>query len=348
MAEKTIRAALIGLGRVGWGFHLPKLTGHEGFECAAVVDTSPDRLAEAKEKYGVDGYTDYREMLDAVKPDLTVICSPTHLHRLHAEAALTAGSDVFLDKPMAPTLADARAIADTARHEGRKLMIYQPHRVTPEAVIARRILESGKLGRLYLLRRTNFSYNRRSDWQAFKKYGGGMLNNYGAHYIDQTLWLTGAQITDIVCRRQRVVSLGDADDVVKVLMSGDDGLTIDIDISQAAALPVPQIEIFGQYGAAILEDGPDGRRFRVRWLVPEELPPLEASDALIAAGRRYNADPPLPWHEETIPLRPEDAGDFYAAVYRYFALGEAPLVPVSETLRVMEIIERCHELTPEA
>ncbi len=117
--ERVIRTALIGLGRIGWGFHLPNIVKNPGFEPAAVVDTSPDRLAEAKQKFGVDGYADYREMLEAVKPELTVICSPTHLHGLHAMAALRAGSDVFLDKPMAPTLAEAREIAACAEECGR-------------------------------------------------------------------------------------------------------------------------------------------------------------------------------------------------------------------------------------
>ena len=344
--EKTLRTALIGLGRIGWGFHLPNIAKNPGFEPAAVVDTSPDRLAEAKQKYGVDGYADYREMLDAVKPELTVVCSPTHLHGLHAMAALQAGSDVFLDKPMAPTLAEAREIAACAQACGRKLMIYQPHRLFPEAQVARRILDSGVLGKLYMAKRANFNYMRRSDWQAFTKYGGGMLNNYGAHFIDQMLYLTGTKVTDITCHRKRILSLGDADDVVKVLLQGDDGLTVDIDIDQAAALPMLPMQLFGRYGAASLEDGPEGKVFRLRYVKPEELPPLEASDALIAQGRRYSQEGPLPWHEETIPVRPEDALDFYDAAYRFYALDEAPVVPVAETLRVMEIIDRCREQAP--
>ncbi len=344
--EKTLRTALIGLGRIGWGYHLPNITKKPGFEPAAVVDTCPERLEEARQKYGVKGYTDYREMLDAVKPELTVVCSPTHLHGLHAMDALRAGSDVFLDKPMAPTIAEAREIAACAQACGRKLMIYQPHRFFPESQVARRILESGVLGKLYMAKRANFNYMRRNDWQAFKKYGGGMLNNYGAHFIDQMLYLTGTQVTDITCHRKRILSLGDADDVVKVLLQGDDGLTVDIDIDQAAALPMLPMQFYGQYGAASLEDGPDGRCFRVRWLDPAELPPLEVSDALMAKNRGYSDEGILPWHEERIPVRPEDALDFYDAVYRFYALDEAPAVPVSETLRVMEIIEKCRKQAP--
>ncbi|MCI6908378.1 MAG: Gfo/Idh/MocA family oxidoreductase [Clostridiales bacterium] len=341
-----MKTALIGLGRIGWGFHLPELTKREGFAPVIVVDTSADRLAEAKQTYGVDGYTDFGEMLEREKPELVVIASPTHLHRQHAMQALRAGADVFLDKPMAVNLAEAREIAACAEECGRKLMIYQPHRVTAEAVVAKKVLESGLLGRVFMVKRANSSYNRRSDWQAFTKYGGGMLNNYGAHFIDQILYITGAEVTDIVCHRKREVSLGDADDVVKVLMNTSDNVTIDIDISQAAAFPMTPWQIFGTLGAAMVEQTPEGPAFTVRYLVPDELPPLEASDELIAKGRKYSQDASLPWHTQTFPIRPEDAKSFYDACWAYYAEDKAPLVPVSDTLRVMEIIERCHKLTP--
>ncbi|MEA4823897.1 MAG: Gfo/Idh/MocA family oxidoreductase [Clostridiaceae bacterium] len=344
-----MKTALIGLGRIGWGFHLPELTKRGGFSPVIVVDTSVDRLAEAKQTYGVDGYTDYQEMLQKEKPELVVIASPTHLHKQHAIEAFHAGANVFLDKPMAVNIEEAREIADCAAACGRKLMIYQPHRVTAEAVVAKRVLESGLLGRVYMIKRANSGYNRRSDWQAFTKYGGGMLNNYGAHYIDQMLYLTGAQIADITCHRQRAVSLGDADDVVKVLMKTDENMTIDIDINQAAAFPITPWQIFGTLGAAIVEQTPEGGlQFTVKYLVPEELPPLEVSDALIAKGRKYSQDPPLPWHTQAFPIRSEDARSFYDACYAYYAEDKEPLVPVADTLRVMEIIDRCHQLTPDA
>ncbi len=342
-----MKTALIGLGRVGWGFHLPELTKRGGFSPVVVVDTSVDRLAEAKQTYGVDGYTDYREMLQKEKPELVVIASPTLLHKQHAIEALHAGANVFLDKPMAVNLGEAREIADCAAACGRKLMIYQPHRVTAEAIVAKRVLESGLMGRIFMIKRSNSGYTRRSDWQAFTKYGGGMLNNYGAHYIDQMLYLTGAKIADIACHRQRAASLGDADDVVKILLKTDENMTIDIDINQAAAFPITPWQIFGTLGAAIMEQTPEGQQFTVKYLVPEELPPLEASEELIAKGRKYSQDPPLPWHTRAFPIRPEDAKSFYDACYAYYAEDKAPLVPVADTLRVMEIIDRCHRLTPE-
>lgn len=129
---KKIKVAVIGLGRIGWGFHLPQIAGHGGFHLISAADTSEERLLEAKEKYSITGYTDYIEMYEKEKPDLVVIASPTLFHREQAIEAMEHGIDVFLDKPMAMDLKEADDIINTMERTGRKLMVYQPHRVTAE------------------------------------------------------------------------------------------------------------------------------------------------------------------------------------------------------------------------
>ena len=76
-------------------------------------------------------------------------------------------------------------MVETARRLERKLMVYQPHRLSSECLGAKAILESGKLGSPYMFSRYSSNFCRRNDWQAFYANGGGMLFNYGAHYIDQ-------------------------------------------------------------------------------------------------------------------------------------------------------------------
>lgn len=341
-----MKTALIGLGRIGWQYHLPQIVKHEGFELAAVVDTNPERLWEAGEVYGVRGYGDTAEMLTKERPELVVIASPTVFHWQHAMDALRAGAHVFLDKPMACSLSEAREIAACARACGRKLMVYQPHRATPEAVAARRVLESGLLGRVYMIKRASSDYNRRADWQAFEKNGGGMLSNYGAHYVDQLLYLTGGIPEEVRCWRMHEISLGDADDVVKLIIRTANGPVLDIDISQAAALPAEPWLFLGTLGAARLEDTPEGACFIVRYLKPDELPPLEADERLLAKGRRYDQDTALPWRSESFPVRPDMEVDFYDRCREFFIEGGAPFVPVEETMRVMEILEECRRSAP--
>jgi len=342
---KTLKTAVVGLGRIGWQFHIPSIIGHEQqFSLAAVVDVSQERLAEAQETYCVSGYTDIAEMIRAEKPDLVVIASPTHLHREHACAAMKMGVDVFLDKPMAQDYESAMEIARCARETGRKLMVYQPHRATPVVNQLRRIIESGKLGRLVALQLAAHQYTRRADWQAFRKYGGGMLNNYGAHYIDVLLHLSRDRVKRLFCVKDAVATLGDADDVARVMFQTERGITLDLDINQAAAVAKPTWAVYGQYGAVMSQTDEQGKtRLCLRWYDPEKLPKLEASEALAAKNRQYSSDVPIPWVTEEIAVDAADAVDFYGKVYEYYAEGKAPYVPIEETLYVMDLIRQCHE-----
>lgn len=342
---KILKTAVVGLGRIGWNFHIPAIVSHgQQFSLVAVVDVSQERLAEAREKYGVPGYADIGEMIRAEKPDLVVICSPTHLHREHACAAMEMGVDVFLDKPMAQDYETALEIARYARETGRKLMVYQPHRAKPVVNQLRKIIESRKLGRLVSLQLSSQQYTRRADWQAFQKFGGGMLNNYGAHFIDVLLYLSQDRAKRLFCIKDTVATLGDADDVVRVMFQTETGITLDLDISQAAAISKPMWAIYGQYGAVMSQSDAQGRmQLCLRWYNPEKMPKLEASEDLAAKNRTYSNDVPIPWITEEIPLDPAVAVDFYGKVYEYYAEDKAPYVPIEETLYVMELIQQCHE-----
>lgn len=346
---KILKTALVGLGRIGWGTHIPKILGKpDCFQLIAVVDLSQERLDEAKSKYGVNGYTDISAMIGAEHPDLVVIASPTHLHREHACTAMELGCDVFLDKPMAESYESACAIARCAQETGRKLMVFQPVRAQAATNQLMALIGSGKIGDLKTIRFTRMGYSRRSDWQSFKKFGGGMLTNYGAHHIDQMLYMTGQKIRKLYCATDVVATAGDADDVARIFMQTENGVKLDVDINQAAALVDTEWSIYGQCGAIRSERGENGRPcFRMRYYDPKAVPALEASESLAAAGRKYNHDVALPWVEETVELDGSYAIDYYGKVYEYFGEDKAPFVPVEQTLYLMDLIRRCHEAAEE-
>lgn len=206
--------------------------------------------------------------------------------------------------------------------------------------MVRRVLDSGVLGEVFQMRRCASNYVRRSDWQALKKYGGGMLNNFGSHYIDQLLYFSGETVKKVFCRLQCVATLGDAEDVVRIVMETEKGAVLDVDINQAAAIYPEPLLIHGKYGAARLEKDSEGKE--VRWYDPRELPSAQLLDSLTGPDRRLPQET-FPWKEEFHPILPEDEADYYALCARYFTgVGPAP-VPLEETIRVMELISACRE-----
>jgi predicted dehydrogenase len=274
-----------------------------------------------------------------------VLASPTHVHADQAIAAMERGIDVFCDKPIAPTLAETDRMVAAAGHTGRKLMVYQPHRVLSDTRTVRHILDSGVLGDIFMIKRTMAHYTRRNDWQAFTQYGGGMLNNYGAHAIDGLLYLTGARAADIRCELRRIATRGDADDVVKALIRLDSGVLLDLEINMACAVPVPAWTVLGSRGSAILQDG---ETFTVHYYDLADLPDLPTQDGLAAAKRQYGNDEVIPWRTLAFPLADFPAGDYYAHCYDYFALNKAPFVPLAETRELMRVIDACRQSAGES
>ena len=351
---KVLRAGVIGMGRIGWQFHAPQICRHDGFELAGVVDPLPQRREEAEREFGAPAYADFDSLLDAEKLDLVVVASPTEFHAPQTIAAFEHGCDVFCDKPAAMSLEELDRMIDASRSHGRKLMVYQPHRAGADTVALQDILRRDLIGPVYMIKRTCSGYTRRNDWQAFKRHGGGMLNNYGAHYIDQVLHLSawspnpdkpgcGAlpKAKRICCRLRTIASLGDADDVVKAIIETEDGTILDVDINMASAHILPQWWVLGRRGSIVLDE--QNKAWKVKYFRQEDLPDLAVQEGLAAEDRRYGPGETLPWKEETIAIGDFKRIDFYQKCYEYYALDAAPFIPIEQTREVMRILAACHK-----
>jgi predicted dehydrogenase len=341
MSDVILKTAVIGLGRISWSFHLPQLQKNPNFEISAVVDPLPERLQEAKDKFGaLSGYQTTEELYQNISPDLIVIASPTGFHMTQCIEAFEHGCDVFCDKPLALNLEEADTLLDKAEELGRKIMVYQPHRVSRDCFTIQKILASGKLGQIFMLKRSFSSYSRRNDWQAFLAHGGGMLNNYGAHYIDQLLYLTKSTGVKVNCQLRRIASVGDADDVVKAVITTSNNIILDLDISMAQVLPSSQWMICGKYGTATLPV--DSQQWQLKYYRQESAPDIQPNQKMAADNRSYPNEE-LPWIEELIEPELEIDGFYYQKCYEHFALNQAPFVPPQQTREVMRLIKCCRE-----
>ncbi|MEO7600193.1 MAG: Gfo/Idh/MocA family oxidoreductase [Opitutus sp.] len=334
-----LRTAVVGLGRIGYGFHVPSLRADHRFELVAVSDPLAERRAEATANWSVPGFGDLPELLDAIRPDLVVLASPTPFHAGQASAAFAAGADVFCEKPVARSVSEFDAMTAAAVKWGRKLVPYQPRRYAPDVQVVKRMLRSGRLGPIHLIRRARCSYERRRDWQAFRANGGGMLNNYGSHCLDELLWIMeGEPIRSVYCQLRSAVTAGDAEDVVVAVLTMESGLIFDLQISQAAALGTHAWQLFGQHGAAQFDE--DSQTFTSRFFAPDEIPIPSAEQGLAAEGRRYRTEN-LPWRTVSESLANEPPFNYYDALWRHLVRNERPPVSLSDARALLELIERC-------
>src|ERR1700736_5356598 len=116
------RVVLVGCGFMG-KMHATVYGLLPNAELVAVVDKSPERLAEFGDRFGCRGYASLDEALRENQVEVVDICLPTDLHADFVKLAARAGKHVFCEKPMARTAEQAKEMADVCRAQGVRLMI---------------------------------------------------------------------------------------------------------------------------------------------------------------------------------------------------------------------------------
>jgi predicted dehydrogenase len=344
MSEEPIRVGIAGLGRSGWDIHARLLEPmQEQYRVAAVIDEDPARRAEAVERFDCQAYDDLAGLLADAGVELVVVSLPSHLHTAATLAALAAGKHVVCEKPMAVSLPDADRMVAASETSGRVLTVFQQRRYNPDFVKVREVIASGVLGRIVEIRLAESRFSRRWDWQTLQKFGGGSLNNTGPHYLDMALQLFGPAQPEVMCQLDRTLTLGDADDHVKIVIKAAGAPTIDIEISSCDTYPPANWHIRGTQG------GLQGttKELHWRWIVPDELPP-RTLDLRPTPDRSYNRDE-LTWHEDSWEA-PDDSAESHRGFYRdLFATirSGAPLAITPQSVRrVIWLQEECHRLCP--
>jgi predicted dehydrogenase len=142
-------------------------TAMESGECKMVAMCDVDRrqiepAAAGIEKLSGDKpnkYKDYRELLEKEKPEIAIVATPDHWHPLVMIAAVKAGADVYVEKPIGHTIMEGRAMVNAARATSRVVQVGTHRRVSPHNVSGREFIRSGKAGKIGMVR-------------AFVHYGG--------------------------------------------------------------------------------------------------------------------------------------------------------------------------------
>jgi len=145
---KTVRWGIIGLGWFG-EVHAETLADMPGIELAALCTRRADRLAELGNRFGVaKRYTDFRQLL--ADPDVDVVDVVTHIddHRDITIEALQSGKHVFLEKPMAPTVADCDRIVEAAGRAEGFFMVGHICRFDPRVAQAKQAIDEGRIGKI--------------------------------------------------------------------------------------------------------------------------------------------------------------------------------------------------------
>jgi predicted dehydrogenase len=190
-------AAVIGCGDVSV-VHLQAIDKLDGVDLVGVCDIDQDRAAATAERYGVPQFTDHRQLLTAVRPDVAHVCTPHDQHTQVAIDCLDAGVAVLLEKPVAHTVTEADRLIDAARRRPHvKVGICLQNRYNTATRAAHDLLRSGRLGTVRggsatVLWHRDAAYYRSRPWRGRRdRSGGGVLINQAVHTLDLMEWLLG-------------------------------------------------------------------------------------------------------------------------------------------------------------
>lgn len=213
MKTKTLGIGLVGTKFMGKAHSNAWMTAPRFFDLPMAVDLRAvagrevASLAAFAQRWGWRCCTDdWRDLLDDPQVGLVDVCTPNHLHAEVSIAALEAGRHVACEKPLAGTLADARAMRDAAAKAARKgvrTFVWFNYRRCPAVAFAHQLVKEGKLGRIFHVRASYLQ-----DWGGpstpllwrfqGKLAGSGAHGDLNAHIIDMARFITGEEVTEVV------------------------------------------------------------------------------------------------------------------------------------------------------
>jgi myo-inositol 2-dehydrogenase / D-chiro-inositol 1-dehydrogenase len=204
---EKVRVGIIGSAFVS-SLHAEALQGCCDAELIAAASPNRTHAEEFASRWRIPHVsTDYRRLLERDDVDAVVIGIPNDLHREVVIAAAEAGKHIVVEKPIAHTLEDADAMLKACRK--RKVMLAYAETIcfTPKYVRAKKLLDEGALGRLYMIKQGEKHSGPHSDWfYDIDRSGGGALMDMGCHGIEWARWIYDKpRIKSVTAHCQRVL-----------------------------------------------------------------------------------------------------------------------------------------------
>ncbi|WP_295806751.1 Gfo/Idh/MocA family oxidoreductase [uncultured Victivallis sp.] len=338
--SRIIKVGIVGLGRAGIGMHSSELAEYpDRFAIAAACDHAKERLENLPERFkGAKLYTDYSEMLQDDNVELVSIATRHPEHVPMALQALEAGKYVNIDKPYALNNREMAQLAEADKKYPGRIFLRHNRRYEAPFQKAMKLIATGVLGEINTVKLyRSVGYCRRNDWMTMTEFGGGLFTNWGPHIIDQALQYLDSPVVDLWANIRSIISIGDGDDHIKLLLKAANGRIADIEISGAHTLPGRELEIQGSRGTLIY---PVDGRIKMRYVDPEiEFKPLKPHPE--NPPMKYgNFDETLTFIEQFVEIPPIPMSEIWKHVYDAIVNKVPYPITIENGIAVTDIMEK--------
>ena len=251
-----ITLAISGAGAIAERAHIPAFLSVPGIQIVAIQSRTlekADRLATAllsNAEPRARTYTDFDEMLRTERPDAVGIFNPNSLHCEYTLKAIAAGAHVIVEKPMAPTVAECRAMVDAAKGARRVLMVAMQSRFGGIPQTIKRAIGEGAIGKPYFIR-TRISHGGPEIWAPgqnwFFEAGGGAMLDLGVHVADLARWFMGEveSVSGQIATLEKNIQVDDNAAMLLKFRSGALGI---VEASWTSRPALSATEIYGSEG----------------------------------------------------------------------------------------------------
>lgn len=331
-----IKLGIIGFG--GMGKWHAKNAPRAGIQVVAACDILPDRCAEAEEM-GLKAYKTAEELLADENINMVILTVPNHLHHTMCLKAAKAGKNVITEKPAALTVAEFDEMVDACKEAGVLFTTHQNRRWDMDMLSAKKAIDDKLIGNVFTIESRLHSGNGyMHEWHLYKKYGGGMMYDWGVHLIDQILFMMPeAKIKTIFADIKNVLH-EEVDDYFKVILKLDNDITAHIELSTYILEYQPRWIVGGDKGTVVIKDfGCRGNIYHTGEFMDKL--PSQIVETVAGPTRQFAPVPPGGIVEKPLPVVESDWTEFYKNVYGVLNKTEEPKIKNSEVRRVLSVME---------
>ncbi|NQT60144.1 MAG: Gfo/Idh/MocA family oxidoreductase [Bacteroidetes bacterium] len=221
-----LKVGIIGMGIRG-SMYAKTISFNAYAEVTAVAEENSKRLAEATEQFGVNGYENYKTMLDENDFDIVVIALPDHLHREAVIDAAAKKCHMMIEKPLATSYEDAKVMVDAVNKAGVKALVGFENRWNPVFLSAKESIEANELEEIQFfhaqLNDSIFVPTEMLGWAADSTVGWFLF----PHIVDLSLWMSGKKAKSVYASGQKEIlpTKGvDTYDSITTIIEFEDGM----------------------------------------------------------------------------------------------------------------------------
>ncbi|MDO7872410.1 MAG: Gfo/Idh/MocA family protein [Enterococcus casseliflavus] len=333
----TIRLGIVGYGGMG-KWHEKNAPRVAGVEIVAICDIDPKKLKDISDsKYDV--YLSAEEMFENAAINTVLLTVPNHLHKEMTIKAAKAGLNIIDEKPAALTVKEFDEMIAAVKENHVFFTVHQNRRWDRDFRIIKKLVDENQLGEVFTIEsRLHTANGRIHEWHLYKKYGGGMMYDWGVHLIDQAMqMMKGAKPITIFADIRSIIN-DEVDDYFNLTLKFDNGITYHIELATYLLKYQPRWLAAGNRGTAYINSfACDGGIARTSELLDKL--PAQIAETVAGPTRQFAPQPAGVLYEEPLPEVVTEWTDFYQNVVAAIEGKEEPLIKIAEVREVLRIME---------